>query len=83
MRRKITSLVVASAGGAAVLDVGKQLTEYNGVPIEVLDEDGDEAAILDFTRPRAQQRHHQPIYCIRPGSDTDGEYVQGLVGRRA
>jgi hypothetical protein len=80
VRRKITSLVVAAAGGAAVLDVGKQLTEYNGVPIEVLDEDGDEAAILGFDETQGSSNVCSSLYVVRPGSDIEGEYLQGLVG---
>lgn len=79
-RRAITALVVASAGGAAVLDVGKQLTEYNGAPIWLLDEDGDEAAILGYDETQGSSNVTASLYVIRPGSDSDGEYVQGLVG---
>lgn len=80
VRRKITSLVTAAAGGAAVLDVGRQLAEYNGVPIWVVDEDGDEAAILDYDETQGSSNVTTSLYVIRPGSDSDGEYVQGLVG---
>lgn len=80
IRRKITALVLAAAGGAAVLDVGKQLTEYNGTPIFVIDEDGDEAAILGFDETVGSSAVCTSLYVYRPGSDTDGEYVQGLVG---
>src|SRR5687768_2832114 len=48
VRRKITSLVRGAAGGAALSDVGPQAREYDGAPIEVLDEDGDETPILAF-----------------------------------
>jgi hypothetical protein len=82
IRRKITALVVGSAGGAAVLDVGKQLTEYNGVPIEVIDEDGDEAAILGFDETQGSSAVTTSLYVIRPGSDADGEFVQGLVNTK-
>lgn len=80
VRRKITSLVVAAAGGAAVLDVGKQLMEYNGVPIDLLDEDGDEAAILGYDETQGSSNITTSLYVYRPGTDTDGEYVQGLIG---
>jgi hypothetical protein len=80
IRRKLTSLVVAAAGGAAVLDVGKQLVEYNGTPIDVIDEDGDEAAILGFDETQGSSAVTTSLYVYRPGSDSDGEYVQGLVG---
>ncbi len=80
VRRKLTSLVVAAAGGAAVLDVGKQLVEYNGTPIDIIDEDGDESAILGFDETQGNQSLSTSLYVYRPGSDSDGEYVQGLVG---
>jgi hypothetical protein len=76
VRRKITALVTGSAGGAAVMDVGRQLKEYNDVPIWVIDEDGDENAILAFDEPSSSTS----LYVFRPGTDSDGEYVQGLVG---
>jgi hypothetical protein len=79
-RRKLTALVVASAGGAAVLDVGRNVKEYNGAPIEEIDEDGDEAAILGEDETQGNSAVTSSIYCVRPGSDADGEYVQGLVG---
>ncbi len=82
IRRRITSLVLAAAGGAAVLDVGRQLAEYNGAPVEVIDEDGDEQPILDFNETQGSSSLTTSLYVIRPGSDTDGEYMQGLVGSR-
>jgi hypothetical protein len=79
VRRKITTLVVAAAGGAAVLDVGSQKTSYNGVPIEVLDEDGDENAILGFDETQGNSSVATSLYVLRLGSSTDGEYLQGIV----
>lgn len=82
VRRKINALKVSSAGGAMVGDVGKQDAEYNGIPIVVLDEDGDEAAILGFDETQGSSSVATSLYVMRLGSDTDGEYVQGLVGAR-
>lgn len=79
-RRKLTALVLASAGGAAVLDVGKQVTEYNGIPVELLDEDGDEAAILGEDETMGASAVTSSLYVIRLGQEDDGEYVQGLRG---
>ncbi len=56
------------------------LTEYNGTPIEVIDEDGDENAILGFDETCGNSAVTTSLYVYRPGSDTDGEFVQGLVG---
>lgn len=80
IRRKLTKLVTGLAGGASVLDVGNQLTKYNGVPIEILDEDGDEAAILGFDETQGSSNVTTSAYCIRAGSDVEGEFVQGLIG---
>jgi hypothetical protein len=80
LRRKITNLAVGSAGGAAVLDVGHQRKEYNGAPIEVLDEDGDEAAILGFTETQGSSNVCTSLYVIALGSDVDEERCQGLIG---
>lgn len=79
-RRKINALKVAAAGGALVGDVGKQNMTYNDVPLIVLDEDGDEAAILGFDETQGASAICTSLYVIRLGTDTDGEYVQGLVG---
>jgi hypothetical protein len=80
VRRQITKLVRTAAGGAAVSDVGPQVRDYDGAPIEVLDEDGDETPILAFDETQGASNVASSLYVIRPGSDVDGEYVQGLIG---
>lgn len=80
VRRQITTLVRTTAGGAAVSDVGPQVRDYDGAPIEVLDEDGDETPILAFDETQGASNQTTSLYVIRPGSDVDGEYVQGLIG---
>jgi hypothetical protein len=80
LRRKITSLIRAAAGGAAMSEIGPQAREYDGAPIEVLDEDGDESPILAFDETQGSSSVTTSLYVIRPGGDVDGEYVQGLVG---
>ena len=82
VRRQITALVRAAAGGAAVSDVGAQAREYDGAPIQVLDEDGDEAPILAFDEAHGASNVTTSLYVIRPGSDVDGEHVQGLIGSK-
>jgi hypothetical protein len=77
--RRIKQLLVASAGGAVVGDVGGQAMTYQGIPIVVVDEDGDEQAILGFDETVGSSNITASLYVIRAGSDTDGEYVQGLV----
>jgi hypothetical protein len=68
-RRALTNLVVTAAGGAAVRDVGSLIDNFNGSPIEVLDEDGDEAAILGKDETRGSSNVTSSIYCIRFGGD--------------
>ncbi len=80
VRRRITALVRDAAGGAAVSEVGQQAREYDGAPIEVLDEDGDEALILAADEAQGASNSTTSLYVIRPGGDVDGEHVQGLIG---
>ena len=47
---------------------------------EVLDEDGDESVILDYNETCGSSNVTTSLYVVRPGSDIEGEYVQGLVG---
>jgi hypothetical protein len=80
VRREITALLRSSAGGALMSEIGPQAREYDGSPIEVLDEDGDESPILAFNETQGSSNVTTSLYVIRPGSDVDGEYVQGLIG---
>jgi len=80
VRRKITALLRAAAGGASMTEIGPQAKEYDGAPIEVLDEDGDESAILGFDETQGSSNVTTSLYVIRPAKDVDGEFVQGLIG---
>lgn len=82
VRRKITSLISGTAGGAAISEIGQQVRDYDGAPIQVLDEDGDESPILDFNETQGTSNATTSLYVIRPGSDVDGEHVQGLIGSK-
>jgi hypothetical protein len=82
VRRQITSLIRAAAGGAAISDIGQQAREYDGAPIQVLDEDGDESPILDFDETQGSSNVTTSLYIVRPGSDVDGEHMQGLIGSK-
>jgi len=78
-RTKVQQLIQSAAGGAAVADfVNGEIAKYNGARIEVIDEDGDEAAILAFDETQGSSNVTASIYCVRPGS-MDGEHVRGLV----
>lgn len=79
-RRTMKNLIVASAGGALPGDIGRALPTYDDARIEVLDEDGDEAPILTKTETCGSSNVTSSMYCLRPGEDPEGEWVQGLVG---
>jgi hypothetical protein len=80
VRRKLTALLRAAAGGSAISEIGPQAREYDGATIEVLDEDGDESPILAFDETQGSSNVTTSLYVIRPGGDVDGEHVQGLIG---
>lgn len=82
VRRKLTALLRAAAGGIAMSEIGPQAREYDGARIEVLDEDGDETPILAFDETQGSSNVTTSLYVVRPGSDVDGEYVQGLIGAK-
>ncbi|MDB5297269.1 MAG: major structural phage protein [Phycisphaerales bacterium] len=82
VRRQLSALVRGAAGGATVRDVGPQVPEYDGAAIHVLDEDGDEAPILAFDEAHGASASTTSLYVIRPGSEVDGEHVQGLIGSK-
>lgn len=79
-RRKLKTLVLAAAGGAGVFDVGGSLSAYDGVAIEVLDEDGDDNAILDKDETQGSSTTTSSIYCVQLGGNVDGIGIQGLIG---
>ncbi len=80
IRRSLKNLILNKATGTAVADISGSLDSYDGCPIEVIDEDGDESPILDFNETWGTSTVAQSLYCIRPGSDIEGEFMQGLVG---
>jgi hypothetical protein len=82
VRRKVTALLRAAAGGSSMSEIGPQAREYDGAAIEVLDEDGDESPILAFDETQGSSDVTTSLYVIRPGSDVDGEFVQGLIGAK-
>lgn len=80
VRRKISSLVRASAGGKGIYDAQRQLLSYNDSPIIVIDEDEAYAQILDFTETRGSSSLTTSLYVMRFGSATDDEWVQPIAG---
>jgi hypothetical protein len=81
-RRKLKQLIVAAAGGAAVTDVGGSLKEYDGAMIVEMEEDQTNTLILGFDETTGSSNITASIYCVRFGSSTDDEDVQGLLGSK-
>jgi hypothetical protein len=79
-RRLLSEDVAANAGGMGVFDVGKQLAEFNGSKIVEVGKDEAEAEILTFDETCGTSSVTASAYCVRFGSDTDEEYVQGIMG---
>lgn len=82
IRRSITALArpLATGGVVKMPEITEQVQQWNDVPIMVLDEDGDEQAILPLTDTQGTSNVTTSLYCLRLGSDVDGEYCQGLIG---
>jgi hypothetical protein len=81
VRRSLSSQVRAEAHGMGVFDAsGTQIQRFNGSPIEVIDEDGDDQVILTNTETFGGNNATASAYCIRFGDDVDETNVQGLVG---
>ena len=80
-RRALSSAVRADARGMQFVEAsGTQAAMFNGSDIEVLDEDGDEQAILTSTEVLGNNNACASIYCVNFGQDFDEQNVQGLVG---
>ena len=83
IRRQITALARPLAIGGTLSMPGVvtgQVQTWRDCPIIVMDEDGDEAPILAETETQGASNVTTSVYVIRLGSDSDGEYVQGLIG---
>jgi len=79
-RRTITDLLRATASGTRIAEIQGQAASYDGVPFAILDEDGDDQPILTETEVMGSSSATTSLYVIKLGDDTDGEYVQGLMG---
>jgi hypothetical protein len=80
VRRNITVLARGTARVTTIESATTQLQFYNGIPMVVLDEDGDQQPILAENETVGTFNTATSMYCMRLGGDLDGEYVQGLVG---
>lgn len=79
VRRQISDLIIAAAGGAAVADVKTDQLNYKGCQVEVIDEDGDSTAILAFNETQGNSNVCTSLYVINVGGDVDEENFRGLV----
>jgi hypothetical protein len=79
VRRKIRALALAAAGGASLLDVGRQATEYSGAPIVLTEDDQDGTAIMAYNEDWGSSKVTSSIYVVRFGGSSDELDVQGLA----
>jgi len=81
MRRKITSLARTTVTGISLIDVGtdvfgRQVYQYNGVPIRIIGDDGSGTAILPFTETEGSGTVNTSIWAV----DFADDGVHGLAG---
>lgn len=79
IRRQMNKLVIDAAGGAAVADVKTGITNYKGAAVEVVDEDGDNSAVLDFDETVGNSAVTTSLYVVNPSGDVDQENMRGLM----
>lgn len=82
IRRKITKLARNTAGSFSLIDVGddrfgRQVTQWNGIPMAIVGDDVNGNLILDFDETRGNSAVTTSIYFVAFGSD---ENVCGLMG---
>ena len=78
-RRKIKTLLLAAAGGASLADAATSPDTYDGAKLAIFDEDDAETPVLPQTETRGSSDVTGSIYCIKPGADPEGDFIQGLV----
>lgn len=81
-RRKITKLAHTTNSGFSLIDVGtdsfgRQVTSWNDVPIRIIGDDKDAAAILGFDETRGASAVTSSLYFVAYDAD---EGVTGLLG---
>lgn len=82
VRRKITKLARESISGVALIDVGddrfgRQVTQWNGLPLRILGDDKDGTAILGYDETCGSSNVTVSLYFVKYGQD---EFVTGLLG---
>lgn len=80
VRRKITSLLRASAGGATIAEFQEgQVMTYDGAKVVTLWRDNTDAEIFPFTETRGSSNVTSSLYVVRFGGSSDETGVQGLA----
>ena len=79
IRRQITSLLRTAAHTITYEATSEQATTYDGVPIEVVDEDGDSIPILAENETVGISSVTTSLYVARLGDETDKTMLQGLT----
>lgn len=82
IRRKLTTLGRNSSGYFSLLDVGddrfgRQILQWNGIPVRIIGDDATGTAILAFDETQGSSSVTSSIYYIAYGED---ENVTGLLG---
>lgn len=82
LRRKITKLARTSVSGVSLIDTGtdqfgRQVTQWNGIPIRILGNDHTDTAILGFDETEGSSNVTSSLYLVKFGED---EFVTGLLG---
>jgi hypothetical protein len=82
IRRKLTTLGRNSSGYFSLLDVGddrfgRQILQWNGIPVRIIGDDATGTAILAFDETQGSSDLTSSIYYIAYGED---ENVTGLLG---
>lgn len=80
VRRALTTVLVATAGGKGVSEAQMQLESYNGAAIETIEEDETYADIFQANETRGNSAVTESVYVVRHGTSADREFVQGVHG---
>jgi hypothetical protein len=79
-RRLLSEDVGTAAGGRNVMDVGRQLTTFEGAKVVEVFKDETESEILPFTETCGNNSLSSSIYCVRFGGQVDERGVQAITG---
>jgi hypothetical protein len=81
MRRSITNILRAQAGGKDMVQSAIQVKDYDGAPIVTVEEDESRNKIFDFVETRGSSSLTQSVYIVRMGGKDDESDLQGIIGK--